>query len=70
VAHASSRLVENWQQAEQPNSPQSVRDAIIYGIAAVLLVAGFFVMRFVLTTVADDASGSAVKGKVTPCRTR
>ena len=62
--------MEDWQKAAQANSPQSVRDAVIYGIAAVLLVVGFFVMRFVLATVADDAAGADVKGQVTPCRTK
>ncbi len=62
--------MENWRKAAQANSPQSVRDAIIYGIAAVLLIVGFFVMRFTLAKVADDASSSAVKGRVTPCRTK
>ena len=62
--------MENWKKAAQANSPQSVRDAIIYGVAAVLLVIGFFVMRFTLAKVADDASASDVKGQVTPCRTK
>ncbi len=62
--------MEKWQKAAEANSPQSVRDAIIYGVAAVLLVVGFFVMRFTLAMVADDAASTDVKGEVTPCRTK
>jgi hypothetical protein len=62
--------VENLKKPDQPNSPQSVRDAIIYGIAAVLLVVGFFVMRLALAEVADDAAASGVKGQVTPVHTK
>ncbi|MCI0684111.1 MAG: hypothetical protein L0Y71_18535 [Gemmataceae bacterium] len=61
--------MKDWQQAAEANSPQSVRDAIIYAVAAVLLVVGFFVMRFTLASVADDAAAEP-KTKATPCRTR
>ena len=57
--------MEDWQQAAQGNSPQSVRQAVLYGAVAVFLVIGFFVLRFALPTVAE---GSPVKGKVVPCR--
>jgi hypothetical protein len=57
--------VENWQQATQVNSPDSVRQAVLLALAAVLLVVGFFVLRFTMATVADD---SGVKTKATPCR--
>jgi hypothetical protein len=57
--------VEDWQRAAQVNSPDSVRQAVLLGLAAILLVAGFFVLRFTVASVAEE---SGVKAKVTPCR--
>ena len=61
----SSVPLEDWQQSVQFNSPQSIRQAMFYGAAAIFLVMVFFALGWVLPTVAE---GSAVKGKVTPCR--
>jgi hypothetical protein len=57
--------VDNWQQATQVNSPQSVRQAVMLGVVALLLAAGLLVMRLTLDSVAEEAGP---KTKATPCR--
>jgi hypothetical protein len=65
VTFSSSVSVEDWQRAAQFNSPDSVRQAVILGLAAILLASGFLVLRAITPSAAEDAG---VKTKVTPCR--
>jgi hypothetical protein len=61
----ASQPLEDWQTAAQVNSPDSVRQAVLLGLGAAVLVLGFFVIRLALPTAAADTSG---KVPATPCR--
>jgi hypothetical protein len=65
VTLLASLPLEDWQNAAQFNSPDSVRQALLLGLGAAMLVIGLVTMRLMLPTAADDSSG---KAKATPCR--